>query len=65
MVCKTGDFSANVAHYEAIADAKLARLIESADYHSFITKEAVEAFAKVEGSAYAGRPLKAAKPSDT
>ncbi|MFT0519251.1 hypothetical protein [Pseudomonas faucium] len=64
MANKTGDFSADVARYKAMADERLARLIGSARYHSFLTNEAIDAFAKIEDSAYAGRSLKAAKPSD-
>lgn len=58
MATKHSDFSANVARYKAIADERLSRLRESVRFDGFLTDEAIEAFSKVEGSAYAGRPLK-------
>lgn len=63
MASKDGDFSANVARYKAIADEKLARLRESAQYQTYFTEEAIDAFAKVEDSAFAGRPMKRSKVS--
>lgn len=56
MTATPGDFEATVAYFKAVADEKLARLRASPHYDSFINEAAVEAFAKVEGSAYAGRP---------
>lgn len=56
MTAKPSDFEATVAYFKAVADEKLARLRASPQYDSFISDAAVEAFAKVEGSAYAGRP---------
>lgn len=43
---------------KADARAKLTRLQSSSTYRSFYNQEAVEAFAKVEGTAFAGKPLK-------
>lgn len=63
MASNDGDFSANVARYKAIADEKLARLRKCAQYQSFFTQDAIEAFAKIEGSAFAGRPMKRNKVS--
>lgn len=65
MSTKSSDFSESIAHFRAIADAKLARLRESAHYDSFLTEEAIEAFAKVEGSVYAGTSGKRRKYSPT
>ncbi|MDF9756400.1 MULTISPECIES: hypothetical protein [Pseudomonas] len=63
MVNDPGDFNANVARFKAIADKKLARFRASAQYDDFLSDDAIDAFAKVEGSAYAGRPHKPRKPS--
>lgn len=44
--------------HKAAALAKLARLQKSPNYRSFFDADAIEAFAKVEGSAFAGTSLK-------
>lgn len=43
---------------DAVAQAreKLERLHQARNYKSFFTYEAIDAFSKVEGSAFAGRP---------
>lgn len=58
MANEIGDFSANVAHFKAIADEKLARLRASATFHGFIDKKTLDAFARVDSSAFAGRSVK-------
>nr|WP_192963433.1 hypothetical protein [Pseudomonas fluorescens]CEK42267.1 hypothetical protein PQBR57_0314 [Pseudomonas fluorescens SBW25] len=40
------------------AKAKLSRLHKSANYRSFFDAAAIEAFSKVEGSAFAGKSIK-------
>ena len=42
----------------ATARAKLERLQKSSKYRSFFNVDAVDAFSKVEGTAFAGTPLK-------
>ncbi|MFJ4255769.1 hypothetical protein ACIP01_02300 [Pseudomonas monteilii] len=61
MTSKSNDFEASVAHFKAIADEKLARLRESATFQGFTNEEALEAFAKIDSSTYAGRPIKRKK----
>jgi len=63
MSTKSSDFSASVAHFRAVADAKLTRLRQSAQYESLLNGDAVEAFTKVEGSVYAGASGKRRKCS--
>lgn len=58
MASKSSDFEASVAHFKAVADEKLARLRESVQFHGFVNQETVEAFAKVDCSTYAGRPIR-------
>lgn len=58
---KSGDFSASVNQFKAIADEKLARLRASARYDSFLSDDAIAAFSSIEASAYAGRPHKPRK----
>jgi len=41
----------------ANARAKLERLQKSSKYRSFFTVDAIDAFSKVEGTAFAGVPL--------
>ena len=41
----------------ANARAKLERLQKSSKYRSFFNGDAIDAFSKVEGSAFAGMPL--------
>ncbi|MNF58271.1 hypothetical protein D3C84_398220 [compost metagenome] len=43
---------------KAVARAKLARLQKSSKYHSFFNPAAIDAFTKVERSAFAGKSLK-------
>lgn len=62
MVTKTSNFDEAVAHFKAIAQAKLKRLRESAHYQSFLTDEAIDAFSKVEGTVLAGKPSKRTHP---
>ena len=45
----------------ATARAKLERLQKSSKYRSFFNVDAVDAFSKVEGTAFAGTPLKYTK----
>ncbi|MFJ3366597.1 hypothetical protein [Pseudomonas sp. NPDC086251] len=45
----------------ATARAKLERLQKSSKYRSFFNVDAVDAFSKVEGTAFAGNPLKFTK----
>lgn len=52
----------NIADFTATAMAKLARLQKSPTYNNFVTPDAIEAFASVEGSVFAGKPLKKGKP---
>lgn len=52
----------NIADFTAAALAKLARLQKSPTYNNFVTPDAIEAFASVEGSVFAGKPLKKGKP---
>ena len=42
----------------ATARAKLERLQKSSKYRSFFNVDAIDAFSKVEGTAFAGMPLK-------
>lgn len=58
MVTETRNFDEAVAHFKAIAEAKLKRLRESAQYQSFLKDEAIQAFNQVEGSGLAGKPSK-------
>lgn len=44
--------------YKAVALAKLARMRKSPSHKSFFKADAIEAFAKVEGSAFAGTSLR-------
>ena len=60
MTDKNRDFSATVAHFKAAADEKLARLRASAQYRSFLSDEAIDAFANIEQSSYAGLARKRA-----
>lgn len=48
----------------ANARAKLERLQKSSKYHSFFNVDAIDAFSKVEGAAFAGVPLKRTKAFD-
>ncbi|MGL6244291.1 hypothetical protein [Pseudomonas sp.] len=48
----------------ANARAKLERLQKSSKYRSFFNVDAIDAFSKVEGTAFAGVPLKRAKVFD-
>lgn len=43
---------------KAQAKAKLARLHKSATYNCFFSADAIDAFSKVEGSAFAGKSIK-------
>lgn len=52
----------NISDFTATALAKLARLQKSPAYKNFVTPDAIEAFATVEGSVFAGKPLKKGKP---
>ena len=52
----------DIADFTAAALAKLARLQKSPTYKNFVTPNAIEAFASVEGSIFAGKPLKKGKP---
>lgn len=54
----------NSINAKAVARAKLERLQKSPKYHSFFEDAAIEAFTKVEGSAFAGKSLKRGKASD-
>ncbi|WP_081489883.1 hypothetical protein [Pseudomonas sp. R62] len=45
----------------ATARAKLERLQKSSKYRSFFNVDAIDAFSKVEGTAFAGMPLKLTK----
>jgi hypothetical protein len=45
----------------ANARAKLESLQKSSKYRSFFDVDAIDAFSKVEGTAYAGAPLKGTK----
>lgn len=45
----------------ANARAKLERLHRSSKYRSFFNVDAIDAFSKVEGTAFAGMPLKRTK----
>ncbi|MDH0647787.1 hypothetical protein N5D48_10295 [Pseudomonas sp. GD03858] len=62
MMNDSSTFDANVAYFKAVAEQKLARFRASAQYDSFLSDDAIDAFAKVEGSAYAGRPRTSRKP---
>ncbi|HHM6759878.1 hypothetical protein ACNFBT_17265 [Pseudomonas sp. NY15181] len=48
---------------KAKSDAKLSRLRKSSSYKSFCSQDAVEAFAEVSGSGYAGKSQRKPKPS--
>lgn len=63
MASKSSDFKASVAQFKAIADEKLARLRESAQFQGFISEDALEAFSKIDSSTYAGRPTTRKKAS--
>jgi hypothetical protein len=54
----------NSTTVKAAARAKLERLQRSSKYHSFFDVAAIEAFSKVEGSAFAGKSLKRGKTDD-
>lgn len=54
----------NSTSVKATARAKLERLQRSSKYHSFYDVVAIEAFSKVEGSAFAGKSLKRGKTDD-
>ncbi|MFJ4064538.1 hypothetical protein ACIPW4_04485 [Pseudomonas sp. NPDC089996] len=58
MANETDAFSASAAHFKATAEEKLARLRKCAQFHGFISEETLEAFARIEQSAYAGRSIK-------
>ena len=49
----------------AAARDKIGRLQRSPHYHSFFSKEALDAFAKVENSAFAGKSLPQVEPQDS
>lgn len=49
--------TAKVNHMKAEARAKIARLKRSPKYRTFFNPEAIQAFKKVEGSAFAGKPM--------
>jgi hypothetical protein len=48
----------------AKARAKLERLQKSTKYRSFFSVDAIDAFTKIEGTAFAGVPLKRMKDCD-
>jgi len=48
----------NSTNTKAVARAKLERLQRSSKYKSFFDAPAIEAFSKVEDSAFAGKSLK-------
>jgi hypothetical protein len=54
----------NSNNVKAAAKAKLVRLQSSSKYNSFFDVAAIEAFSKVEGSAFAGKSLKRGKTDD-
>lgn len=49
---------------KAQAKAKLARLHKSPTYRSFFDAAAIDAFSKVEGSAFAGKSIKRTATTD-
>ena len=49
---------------KAEAKAKLARLHNSPKYRSFFDAAAIDAFSKIEGSAFAGKSLKSSQTDD-
>ncbi|BCJ06571.1 MULTISPECIES: hypothetical protein [unclassified Pseudomonas] len=59
------EVNSDVAYFEAIAVEKLSRLLASKQYGSFLTDEVIDAFKNVESSAYAGRPRKPRRLSNT
>lgn len=53
------------AHTREAAIEKLRRLQRSPKYRSFLSQEAIDAFAKVESSAFAGKSLPLNKRSNS
>lgn len=49
--------TAKVNPMKAKARAKIARLKRSPKYRTFFNAEAIQEFVKVEGSAFAGKPM--------
>jgi hypothetical protein len=54
----------NSTNVKAVARAKLERMQKSTKFRSFFDVAAIEAFSKVEGSAFAGKSLKRGKTDD-
>ena len=55
------DFTEAVARFKALADERLARLRASARYESFLSDGAIDAFAQIDQSGYAGHARSAGK----